>query len=494
MFGGVPFCRACYDHDFERRPCIRCGEPARLHRSQDSGLCRSCEIEQRECVRCQQPVPRAALTLAEGVVCKKCRRFYPPFRRPEPRPDFVTCSGCHRHRRPAIWTLSRKPLCIKCVDEDYVEVARTEQENYWIASALSRWRDAATDMPSDWHRVLATEFGSYLIVEIGPNKAALQVKSQIAHVRDLAARVPGTSKPTREQLLTAYTAGDIRKADLFFRFLRSIDVEVPSREHLTQATERKRTQETLKKLAGNPLEAEVRCYHDRLTAKLNATAKSIRLYIFAAVSFALSCKGKPTDASLTRYLRKAPGQRNSLYGFVLELARAGHDLQPPAKTGGKARASKATDIERAVQTARETESYSELKSLVASILTSTTGIPLETITRLPVEAMAQLEAGKVGFSLLGMSDTLGEPLAPVLVRYLNWRDAEEMTSPHLFPGRPTTEPIVAVTVAHHLKKLDLSILRMAIAARKSNKRAARKKQHVATRWVGANRTRKSITA
>jgi len=476
-FGGVAYCKNCYKQEFQRRPCIKCGAPARLHRTQDQGLCRACEIEKRKCLRCEAAVPRAALTLPSGVVCKNCRRFYPPFRKPEVRPDFVTCSGCRRHRRPVIWTLVRKPLCIKCVDEGYVEVARIEQENYWIAQGLDRWSRAAAAMPSDWHRDLAIKFGRYLIEEIGPDKGALQVQKQIRHVLELFNHVPGPANPTRDQLLAAYTAGDIRKAELFFRFLRSLGVDVPSREQLTDATERKRTKESLAKVVGNPLRELVLRYHEKLVAKPKATAKSVRLSIFSATSFALSCNGEPTDAALDRYLRRSPGQRNSLYGFVLELTRAGYAIEPPGKRKGKSRSPRSSGLDAILTAARDTESHAELKSLVVAILTSTTGVPLDSVTRLPVGALVQSGTDRVVFSMLEMTATLDDPLASLLGRYLTLRDeAGESSSPHLFPGRPATEPLTAAAVSHHLNKLGIAIERLGNEARRSNKRTAVKKR------------------
>ena len=480
MFGGVAYCRNCYKQEFQRRPCIKCGAPARLHRTQDQGLCRACEIEKRKCLRCEAAVPRAALTLPSGVVCKNCRRFYPPVRKPEVRPDFVTCSGCRRHRRPVIWTMDRKPLCIKCVDEGYIEVARIEQENYWIAQGLDRWSRAAVAMPSDWHRKLAIQFGRYLIEEIGPTKGTLQVQKQIRHVLDLAKRVPGQANPSRDQLLAAYTAGDMRKAELFFRFLRSLGVEVPSREQLTDSTEQKRIQESLAKLVDNPLRDVVTRYHEKLAAKPNANAKSIRLSIFSATSFALSCEGEPTDAALDRYLRRSPGQRNSLYGFVLALARTRHVIEPPGKKKGKSRKPKASDLVAILDAARDTESYAELKSLVVAILTSATGVPLETVLRLPIDALVQSGTGHVVFSMLEMTATLDDPLAALLGRYLTRRDeAGESSSPHLFPGRPATEPLTAAAVSHHLNKLGVAIERLGSKARRSNKRTAMEKRSTA---------------
>ena len=352
---GVPYCRVCYDRDFVVRPCRECGSVARLHYREPSGLCRACNISDRRCLRCRGEVPRAALRLAEGVVCPTCRPYYPPYRRPEHRPDFLTCSGCRRFRRPAIFTLDGKPLCQRCIDPVQVEVARIEQENYWVRTALDRWTDASVAFGSDWHRKLALEFATFLIGEIGPTKASLKVEDQIKHVAALEDKLPDAQPPTSEQLLACFTSAEVRKAELFFRFLATQAVPVPSRDELEDETERRRARVSIALADGNRLQPSIRDYHQKLINK-GTTPKSIRLSIHAAVAFATFCHGAPSTETLASYLEQAPGQRSAVYGFTVFLRDTGHPLAPPEKRTASRRQIRSSGGKTAIEIAQATTS------------------------------------------------------------------------------------------------------------------------------------------
>lgn len=477
---GVPYCRTCYDRDFVIRPCRECGAVARLHYHEPSGLCRACNIADRRCLRCQGEVPRAALRLVEGVVCPNCRYYFPPYRRREHRPDHLTCAGCRRSRQPAIFTLNRKPLCKRCIDPGQVEVARIEQEGYWIRTALHRCRVASQALSSDWHRELAMDFVTFLVEEIGPTKSALEVEAQIKHVALLQERLPDAQPPTSEQLLSHFTSAEVRKADLFFRCLANQGVRVPSRQDMEDETERRRARASMQLVESNSLLPSIRAYHQKLIDR-GASTKSIRLSIHAAVAFSLFCHGAPSSEALSFYLEQAPGQRNAVYGFIVFLRNEGHHLDPPQKRAASRRQVYSSDGRTAIEIAQTTTSFAEFKSLIAGVLNAGTGIALETCVRLPRLAVTHAPDGRVRLRINNLEEYAPAALAQLLSRYLTERDKTVgPKSPHLFPGRPVTEPITVSAVRYHLEKWNLSIEKMGMSARAKNKRIVRAKRQTKT--------------
>ena len=102
--------------------------------------------------------------------------------------------------------------------------------------------------------------------------------------------------------------------------------------------------------------------------------------------------------------------------------------------------------------------------------------------RLPRPSMTLPLDGGVKLSIGDLEGFVPEALAPLLSRYLAERDEAFGTdSPHLFPGRPSSEPITVSAVRHHLDKWNLSIEKMGMAARAKNKLATKAVRKAATR-------------
>lgn len=135
---GIAYCDACHKRLSRPAPCRSCGRTVRVHDGDDP-LCKPCQAKGRSCLRCGKPVPRAGLTLPEGVACGSCARHFKP---PQPcaacgepsirlardkrlgfadpvcpkcrRRDHATCAGCGKHRLPAGSDRQGRPLCRDC--------------------------------------------------------------------------------------------------------------------------------------------------------------------------------------------------------------------------------------------------------------------------------------------------------------------------------------------------------------------------------------------
>lgn len=363
VYRGVRYCTTCYARVFKRRPCSKCGEPARLPLDQPDAVCRHCEVS-KPCVRCGRIHARIGLVTPYGPVCNACA---PHFRTPEPcdvccrmsrrlsrvmrlggqqrlcprcaRAEYATCPSCRRYRLLIVSPDGRQ-LCRACAERGHVPCPSCDKPMpagrgklceacYWTETCRKR-----VDMDTAAFSVAAMrgafgEFGRWLETEVGAPKAALTIHRYLPFFIEIDAcwkRIPAYP-----QLLEHFSAEGLRRVILPMRWLGETRGIEPDSEAREADSERRRIEALGSKIPAGSRAAKVFAgYRCTLMSKFGAgrtSLRSIRLALRPAVSLLMAAdpsgNSLPDQRAIDRYLLSTPGQRAAVTGFVHFLSRNG---------------------------------------------------------------------------------------------------------------------------------------------------------------------------
>lgn len=477
VFLGIVFCATCYAREFSRRPCFRCGQSVRLHKSQETGLCRECERSERRCARCDKTVPRAALVIDGKPVCPACRRYFPPFLQSTRRDGHETCSVCRKHRRVTSRDGRGRPLCSRCSCRDRrLEVAEID-ERYWHESLLQRHAKVEARLNSEWCRNLFAEFVAHEVARVPAKRLALALNRHVSSFATLESRFGGRDEIDADSILARYGAEEMRRAQSLFEYLRTVGIGVPTRDQSEAYAEKRRVQSLLDDMKDSVhlrlLERFRASFDEPDSRGLTVKAKSMRLSLRAACGLVRKAGDQDLcQAVLEAYLQEVPGQRAAVSRFVGFLSReAGIAVSLPARRARKHHRVTRSEGDRALARCLghldRDRSFLDLRAAVAGTLIGLWGIPLVEVVRLNRDAAVVRDGGSLTIEWpKGTHTKVDSRVALGIGRYLMLRDnAAGHNGGFLFPGRPASQHVTEGTVGTRLEAWGCPVRVLAMSAR-----------------------------
>ena len=217
IFEGKSYCGTCYAREFAPVPCGKCGATVRTLGGRGPAICQRCEIAGRKCIRCGKPVPRASLTLENGVACASCAKYFKP---PVPcakcgapsrhlarafklgidapvcpkcrKPPKETCSICGKSRavrqrgaegKPICWSCVRAReagfLCPKCGRRGIRRNDEECEDCYWNGRFQLLVNKGLESLSVDWVREGWSAYAKERARSIGSNRALLKLKKHL---------------------------------------------------------------------------------------------------------------------------------------------------------------------------------------------------------------------------------------------------------------------------------------------------------------------------
>jgi hypothetical protein len=169
------------------------------------------------------------------------------------------------------------------------------------------------------------EFGEWLLDEVGSHKAALAIHRYLPFFMEIEKKWKNI--PSYSDLLTKFGAEGLRRVRLPMRWLAKTHGIVPDNTAREDDSERRRIEAIMITFpAGTPASNALNSYNNLLIGKAMAnsiTQRSVRLSLSPAASLLISTDSTgetlPSQKALDQYLRKAPGQKAAITGFINHL-------------------------------------------------------------------------------------------------------------------------------------------------------------------------------
>ena len=379
VYRGHRYCRTCYAREFKHRACPGCGDTARLPREFPKAVCRRCE-RNRPCVRCGREMARMGLRTPYGPACPACA---PYFREEEPceacgtpsrrltrvarlghglrvcprcaRADHGTCAWCKRPRL-LVENENGEWLCKRCREEGELPCPKCDEPmpagcgNQCRRCYLEELADKRTQMDS---AAFSSEtmaehfaaFGKWLKVTRGPEKSAQKIHRFLPFFLEIErqwGRIPQYT-----DLVSRFGAKRLRSVLLAMRWMEESGLVQPDAQVREEESDRRRIEATLDRFpdgsrAREILESYCVALDERVEAGRSRT-RSVRLSLAPAARLleAAISRGRtvPDQRVLDGYLKKTPGQRAAVSGFVrhLQVTLNTEIKLPPYERGAAAR-------------------------------------------------------------------------------------------------------------------------------------------------------------
>lgn len=478
VFMDMAFCGTCYAREFLRRPCSRCLAPAMLHKSQDTGLCRSCIKLTRVCQRCEKPVRRAALIVNDAPVCASCRRHFEPYPKSYKPADHQTCSVCRKYRKPV--NKSGPPLCAKCAASDRREEVEEIEQAYWMDYLLGAQESLRMRLTQDWCRTLFDGFVEHQVESVSVKPLALRIERYLPMFQSLEQRFKSLAEIHANSLLENYTPEELRRAEAVVSFLYQSGVGVPTRDKLEDTAERRRIRAIIGSVR-DPNHAQILEEFLRLRAGPSSgdapSVKTLRVSLRAACGLLeITEAGFPAQRDVARYLRGRPGQRAALASFIGFLRGRGVEVSLPAKPKKprpkKNTASSGVSLESCLAMLKSSDEYGQLRAAAVGAVVGLLGLPLSDVVRYPRTQITGDEQA-LKLTIDGEVVTLDPRLAVNLMRYIAMRDRKIGNKEgFLFPGRASHQHVSEAAVTYHFKEWGVSARELGALGRSFLKREA----------------------
>ncbi len=184
-------------------------------------------------------------------------------------------------------------------------------------------------------------FGQWLGENVGEQKAAMAVHRYVTFFMEIEHRWKAI--PNYETLLTHFGAAGLRRVLLPMRWMEESGIAFPDPKAKLEDSERRRIVAMLDKFrGGSPERAILDSYYEARLEAMNdgkTTPRSVRLALSPAASLVLQASAMgsvpPDQHALDAYLKKAPGQRAAVSGFVKYLREVHNSeiILPKGKIG-----------------------------------------------------------------------------------------------------------------------------------------------------------------
>lgn len=373
VYRGRGYCATCYAREFELRTCPSCRRQARLPRRESEALCRVC-ARQRSCARCGATDYEIGRFTIYGPVCNACARY---FREKRPcafcgtpsfhlsrvlrlgvevqicpkcqRADHGTCALCRRNRKVQIDTLGRKVCracresgivpCPKCGEPMPAGRGKQCEACYWGGLLERRATISCEAFQTADGRDLFQQFAVWLLSQVGPQKAAQHLNRYLDFFLQLSS-LEGNPLDVG-LLLEHFTTQGLRRNLLPMRFLEKTAGILISKKAKEDASECRRILDLLRRFPSGSLAARLLDgYREKLEEKVRlgtTTLRSVRLALSPAsalLMLAAELRRMPPDqVVLDAFLKRAPGQRAAVSGFVYFLhERCVADVKLPKRS------------------------------------------------------------------------------------------------------------------------------------------------------------------
>ena len=366
VYHGIKFCAACYKREFLLKQCSICGLSKRMLRRDNPPVCNSCQ-NRKPCIRCGKAEYKLGKITPEGPVCNSCSVYFRELQKCDrcgvltqrlsrnsrfstderycPKcatRDYENCPRCRKHRLLVtgedgirICAKCNKDgvsNCVACGKEIAAGIGKHCSDCYYHGLLEKRIQMNKALFRLEEMPILFSKFGNWLLEEVGPQKSAMTINKYTPFFRELEDRWGAI--PAYPDLVTSFGVEGLRRLRIPVRWMQNsglIEVDATLRQ---QESELRRIERMLDDIALRPQIHSTACgYRDDFPANVDAPEKrlkSLRLALRPAIDLLLQSKAyPPIQKDLDRYLRRCPGQRAALHGFVLWLnRREGLHLDP----------------------------------------------------------------------------------------------------------------------------------------------------------------------
>ena len=353
------YCSTCYARIFKRRMCPHCGNFARLPKNDPEAVCLKCQTS-KPCSRCGKTDYEIGKVTPYGPVCSVCA---PYFREPEPcelcgakstrltrvshlghdhrvcpkcvRSNHGTCNACRRHRQLRLSPDGRK-LCGACLEKGDVPCPKCSepmpagygkqcQRCYWKGLLEKRIRIDCAAFSISGMAANFEDFSQWLAKDIGEQRAAITLHRYLPFF--IAIEKQFAAIPSYGVLLAHFGALHLRRVLLPMRWMQQTGHVVPDAVAREEDSDRRRINATLDKVGIGTRERTILAgYLKALLMELGnqaTTLRSVRLAMTPAAALLLEGlkmgRMPPDQKVLNAYLKKTPGQRAAMSGFVCYL-------------------------------------------------------------------------------------------------------------------------------------------------------------------------------
>lgn len=365
------YCQSCYQLLFRKQTCPSCGRVVRLYVEEPGAVCSDCE-KKKPCVRCGRTGYRLGKFTRYGPVCSVCVRWFGEMKtcsrcgKPSRFSALVTrsgitefvCPACARedHARCQMctrWRLLKRNaqgllICRRCDLLGYIRCeqchermpagyGRICQECYWQGVFDKRQSINGALFTRTITREGYFSFCCWLKDKKGVRLAAMHL-NRYATLFAEAERYH--IDPADWMGLAQYfSPGQLRGYPFLERWYQSRGNPCATNKFKKEKAEACSLSKKLQQCGASASHRLLTDYYAVLNERVTSgrmTVRSCRMALHVAWSLmnvcTLFCHQLPLKEDVRRYLRKAPGQRNNLQGFISYLnVQHGTALQLPRK-------------------------------------------------------------------------------------------------------------------------------------------------------------------
>jgi hypothetical protein len=377
----------------------------------------------------------------------------------------ATCQVCCRHRT----VMASKRICLACslgVTHPCPlcggVVSGSGQAPCQPCSHRRRAKrqiaaEAAT-IPHPWLAELFTGFCTSGRIPLEAGIATDRIARAAAACRCIAITVTNPTDLTTEALHAALGAEALRRVAPLIAYMAAVGPLEWDRARLQTLIERDRVAAILHAHRDSRHAPLLHRYRDHLAIR-DRKPITQRTALTAAVALLAALGEAPiaelSQRHLTSTLRKRPGHRASLHGFLSFLASQGGPSltiaklrQDPVAQEKRLRA----DIRRWRKRLENPRTATEARALLAVLIARIYGLPLQRVLALRCD---EVEATHRCITLWPDDDALvlGQPLARAFLRWIAWSSTWRASEgPWVFPGRHRHQPLSETAIAYHLSE------------------------------------------
>ncbi|TXN17299.1 hypothetical protein FV219_00300 [Methylobacterium sp. WL122] len=308
-----------------------------------------------------------------------------------------------------------------------------------------------------WLAELFTGFCRSGRIPLANSRATRRIVRAASACREIAFYVRIPSDLTTDMLHMAIGAEGLRRVAPLIAYLAEVGALQWERGRLQVLVEHDRVATILERHRYGPHGPLLQRYRDHLDAKGRKPITQ-RTALTAAVALLATLKDAPlADLSprhLARMLRKTPGHRAAIQGFLSFLAAEGGPklgLRPAARPDAVALERK---LRAEIRTCRKrlanARNHAEARALLAALIARVYGLPLSRVLAIRRDEVAVTD-NTVTFWPDGDALGLAEPLAHAFYQWIAWSGLwQSFGGPFVFPGRHRHQPLSEAAVAYHL--------------------------------------------
>lgn len=357
-YKGDTYCANCYRIWFIKKPCSQCGEINRLHKKEDSAVCRGCRMNQ-PCTRCGGAAVKDGANTEYGRVCQVCYQGYfkakkecfecGEFKRnissySKLTHDHAVCTSCYQShfmqscslcgRYRELVDSEQGMICRKCDEFGEIPCQSCDKlmpagmgkrcnECYWSQRLNHEVKLNSYLLSTTLMRQAYTDFTEWFMINKGSMTATLKHNNFInffVHCDELWSKIP-----SYESLVNEFKPNGLREYLTVLRWLIKTKQVVVDTKIKDQIAEEERIVNLLAKFDGRTPHCigEYHYYLEQKLLKGKTSLKSVRLALQPAIDlctqFRLEGSNAPIQEQIDGYLLVKQGQRNALYGFVMFL-------------------------------------------------------------------------------------------------------------------------------------------------------------------------------